>query len=165
VAELPPAIGGWATGLRRRHYPPDRNCLDAHVTLFHALPPSSIGEVREALRRLAADCPPPVCRIDGVMGLGGGTAFKLVSPEILAIRDHLSQCFRGLLTSQDAHRPRLHITVQNKVSTKLARSLQVELESAFEPRDFAFSALGLYHYCGGPWEAAGRWSFRGRKGS
>lgn len=110
---------------------------------------------------MVADNPPPVCRIDGVMGLGGGTAFRLTSPAMLAIRERLAECFHGLLTSQDAHRPRLHITVQNKVSSKLARSLRAELESSFEPRDFAFSGLALHLYRGGPWEAAGRWSFRG----
>lgn len=30
--------------LRSRHFPPDRNVLDAHVTLFHALPGEQEGD-------------------------------------------------------------------------------------------------------------------------
>ena len=38
TAELPPDLHRWATELRRAHFPPERNLLEAHVTLFHALP-------------------------------------------------------------------------------------------------------------------------------
>ena len=57
---------------------------------------------------------------------------------------------------------RLHITIQNKVATQVSRALQVELAHMFEPRDFRFVALAMHIYRGGAWEAAGRWSFRGR---
>ncbi|RZL99804.1 MAG: 2'-5' RNA ligase family protein, partial [Sphingomonas sp.] len=30
----------WADGLRRAHFPPDRNIVPAHLTLFHHLAPS-----------------------------------------------------------------------------------------------------------------------------
>ena len=39
TAELPGEIFSWVDGLRRAHFPPERNHLSAHVTLFHALPP------------------------------------------------------------------------------------------------------------------------------
>jgi hypothetical protein len=80
---------------------------------------------------------------------------------MLALRDDLAEWFRGLLTPEDRHTPRLHATVQNKVSEKEARALQAELASSLRPRDFRFAGLALHRYCGGPWEPVKRWSFRG----
>ena len=40
TAELPRDVFAWVDALRRAHYPPERNRLGAHVTLFHALPAS-----------------------------------------------------------------------------------------------------------------------------
>ena len=37
-------------GLRRAHFPPERNVLRAHLTLFHHLPPSVLEELRDLLR-------------------------------------------------------------------------------------------------------------------
>ena len=42
----------WADGLRRAHFPPERNWLPAHITLFHHLPPSLLDEVAARLKRL-----------------------------------------------------------------------------------------------------------------
>jgi hypothetical protein len=160
TAELPPDLQAWATSLRQRHFPPERNYLAAHVTLFHALPPSAEGEVRKSLGALAAG-PPPPARLTGLMSLGGGTALKLESPALLDLRAELAERFHGLLTAQDRPAPRLHITIQNKVSAKAARTLQAELGEAVQPRDFVFAGLALHAYRGGPWEPLQRWSFRG----
>ena len=48
TAELGPADFGWLEGLRRAHYPPERNQLPAHLTMFHALPPSAESGVARA---------------------------------------------------------------------------------------------------------------------
>ena len=160
TAELPPDLAAWATRLRRAHFPPERNYLDAHVTLFHALPPSAEGEVRALL----ADCAraaPPSARHDAVMSLGRGTALRIASPALDTMRALLAERLAGLLTAQDQHIPRLHVTIQNKVDPALARALQAELATSFTPRDFAFSGVALHYYRGGPWEFAGRWPFRG----
>jgi len=164
TAALPPDLAHWATALRTAHYPAERNYLSAHVTLFHALPPSCEAELRRLLVRLAAECAPPAARLDSVMSLGRGTALRIVSPALLALRDQVADHFHGALSAQDDHRPRLHVTVQNKVTPQLARSLQAELATAFHPRDFAFTGLRLHRYRGGPWEDAGEWQFRGKRG-
>ncbi|WP_305096317.1 2'-5' RNA ligase family protein [Croceibacterium aestuarii] len=160
TAELPRDLQAWANGLRRAHFPPERNFLDAHVTLFHALPPSCEEELRERLAAAAAQ-PPVPARLLGVMSLGRGVALTLSSPAMLALRADLAERFRGLLTPQDSQRPRLHVTIQNKVEPRAARRLLEELEGSVAPRDFAFAGVGLHRYRGGPWEAVGRWSFRG----
>ena len=95
------------------------------------------------------------------MSLGRGTALRLSSPAMLALRDEMADRFHGLLTPQDEHRPRLHVTIQNKVSAKQAKDLQAALEPQVTPRDFAFVGLALHAYRSGPWELVKRWSFRG----
>ena len=161
TAELPEDLQAWATSLRTAHFPPERNYLSAHVTLFHALPPSSEAEVRGELARICAACPPPPARIEGLMNLGRGTAIRLSSGTMLEIRDELAGRFHGMLTPQDQHRPRLHVTIQNKVEPKAAKALQEALANAVQPRDFVFRGLALHAYRGGPWDFLKSWSFRG----
>ena len=161
TAELPAEVQALADRLRREHYPPERNQLPAHVTLFHALPPSCEAELRETLAALARDNPPPPARLVGVMQLGTGTALRLESPDLLALRQDLAERFHGLLSAQDDHPPRLHVTIQNKVTPREAKALQAELAATLEPRDFAFAGLALHAYRGGPWELLKRCPFRG----
>lgn len=163
TAELPPDLLAWADGLRRMHYPPERNWLRAHVTLFHAFAPSLREELRGVLARTAAQCAPPAARLEGVMPLGKGTALAISSPGMLAIRERIAEHFHGALTAQDQHDPRLHITIQNKVSEQAARALQSELAATLRPRDFTFRGLGLYLYRGPHWDALGNWAFRGKE--
>jgi hypothetical protein len=161
TAELPPDLKGWAERLRREYYPAERNRVEAHVTLFHALPPSCEAELREALAELARREAPVPARLEGVMPLGRGTALRIASPAMLALRGQLADRFAGMLTAQDAHPPRLHVTVQNKVSVEEAKALQGELARMLEARDFRFAGLALHRYRDGPWEGVKRWSFRG----
>ena len=161
TAELPGHLQAWADGLRRAHYPAERNHVAAHVTLFHALPPSCEDEVRERLATAARRCSPIPARLDGVTALRGGTALGIASPTMLTLRADLAERFSGLLTPQDVPEPRLHVTVQNKVSACEAKAFQAELAATFRPRDFRFTGLALHRYRDGPWEFVKRWSFRG----
>jgi len=161
TAELPPALDAFADGLRQQHFPKERNFLKAHVTLFHALPAFCETELRECLARLAHTTPPVPARLSAVMSLGRGTAFKIESTALLALRACIAQRFHGLLTGQDQHRPRLHITVQNKVTPAAAKLLLADLSASFQPRDFRFRGLALHAYLGGPWDRLGTYTFRG----
>ena len=161
TATLPSDLHAWATRLRDQHFPPERNHLEAHVTLFHALPPSCEAELAGVLARLAKENAPAPAQLEGVMSLGRGTALKLASPAMLALRDAIADHFHGSLSAQDQHRPRLHITVQNKVSPAEAKALQAELAPQVQPRAFAFRGFSLFRYCGGPWEHVRDWAFRG----
>ena len=163
TAELPPDIFAWADGLRRAHFPPERNWLKAHVTLFHAFAPSLRAELHAMLGAVAAAHPPPPARLDGLMNLGRGTAIAIRSPAMLAIRAGIADHFHGALTAQDSHPPRLHITVQNKVAPEAARALQAGLAGAVPDRRFVFTGLGLHLYCNPHWEAVRIWRFRGQE--
>ncbi|OHC96051.1 MAG: hypothetical protein A3H25_10055 [Sphingomonadales bacterium RIFCSPLOWO2_12_FULL_63_15] len=150
----------WADGLRRAHFPPERNVLSAHITLFHHLPPSVLGEVGDRLKALCRGRA-PAARLSEVMMLGRGVAYRIDSPELAAMRDELAEAFTGLLTPQDQARPRLHVTVQNKVAPAQAKALAAQLRADFVPRPFAIAGLAAWHYRGGPWELAMKASFRG----
>lgn len=150
----------WADGLRRRYFPPERNQLAAHITLFHHLPPSCLGELLGQLRLIAGE-PTPQARIDRLLDLGGGVAFHIDSPELLSIREELAYRFRAMLTPQDAATPRLHITVQNKVPPAEARATLAALSEGFAPRPLGIAGLAAWHYRGGPWSLIKRFGFRG----
>jgi len=161
TAEMSKADQAWANALRRAHFPPERNHLDAHITLFHHLPPGHLPEIKSRLALLASECPPPVAWLSDVMMLGRGVAYRIDSPELLSLRDELAHDFSGLLISQDQARPRLHITIQNKVEPPVAKALYAQLSATFQPRPFVISGLAAHYYRGGPWEHIGRWQFRG----
>merc|ERR1712034_58212 len=94
----------WANALRRRHFPPERNFLDAHITLFHHLPPSILPELRHRMRALCVG-PPPPDMLAAVIALGRGVAFRVDSPALDAMRAQLAAAFAGLLTPQDRASP------------------------------------------------------------
>jgi len=163
TGELPGDVLAWADGLRKAHFPPERNWLAAHVTLFHAFAPSLREELRGLLGQLAGEFAPPAARIDGLMDLGTGTALAVRSPGLLAIRAAIAERFHGALTAQDNAPPRLHITIQNKVTRAQARALQAELGPMLRTREFAFSGLGLHLYQRPHWQEQGIWRFRGKE--
>ena len=160
TAELPADLHRRYTDLRTQYFPPERNYLEAHVTLFHAIPAQCEDELRRYLARLAGELLPMEGQVEGLMSLGGGTAIKLSSPDLLFLRDEIAEHFRGMLTKQDQHRPRLHVTIQNKVTSKEAKDVQAQLAGVIEPREFSFPGLALHAYRGGPWEFLRRFAFR-----
>lgn len=163
TAELGAADLAWLDGQRRRHFPPERNQLPAHLTMFHALPPSAEGEARRLLATLAAQEPPPRAVIAGLMNLGGGVAYRIVSDDLDRIREELAGAFHGLLGAQDAGGWRPHVTIQNKVPPKVARALLAEIEADFVARPLEIRGLGLHRYLGGPWQQLAIYAFRGGK--
>ena len=160
TAELAPPNLAWLDALRRRHYPTDRNQLPAHLTMFHALPPSLEGEARLRLAQ-AASSKAPRATVAGLMDLGGGVAFRVTSADLDRIRDALSDAFHGMLGAQDSGGWRPHVTIQNKVSNRDARQLLEALEAGFQPRPLGIRGLGLHRYLNGPWETLQVWPFRG----
>ena len=151
---------GWLQELRRTHYPPERNQVPAHLTLFRHLPPS-VGAELDGRLATYARAAPPRAEIVGVMDLGGGTALRIESEELDDIRYDLALALQGLLTPQDQAAWSPHITIQNKVEPLEARRLQAELRARFTPRPLAIRALATWLYRGGPWEALKTYAFRG----
>lgn len=160
TAELGAADLAWLDALRRRHYPVERNRLPAHLTLFRAVPPSAEDELRRILGRVSKR-PPSLARVAGLMDLGGGVAVRVVSDELDGVREEMAEALHGLLSAQDTGGWTPHVTIQNKVAPRVARTLRRLLEASFEPRPLRVAGLGLHRYLGGPWETLRVYAFRG----
>ena len=159
IAELGQGDFARLDALRRNYYPPERNRVPAHLTLFRSLPPSAEGEVRHSLARAASEARPKA-EIAGVLDLDSGVALRVHSPALEAIREDLAAQFRGLLSAQDQGRWTPHVTIQNKVEPRVARALVRSLRESFEPRPLEVSGLQLVRYIDGAWEQISRWRFR-----
>ncbi len=137
--------------LRNRHFPPGRNVVPAHVSLFHALPGAETPAILRRLRAVAATRPP--VRVEAPFLLGRGVGFRLDSPALAALRAGLARDWSPWLTAQDRQGYRPHVTVQNKVSPEEARLTLERLAAGFVPFATEGAALRLWRYLGGPWEA------------
>ena len=155
-----PGDDGWLQQARRDHFPPERNQVPAHLTLFRHLPPELERELGQRLAPATAG-PPPRAMIADLIDLGGGTAYRVESEELVGLREDIADAFHGLLIPQDMARWRPHITIQNKVEPREAKALQQRLRATFEPRPLAIRALASWRYLGGPWEPVRTHSFRG----
>lgn len=149
----------WLDALRRAHFPPERNQLPAHLTLFHHLPPSIEDELDRRLRDFSRVAPPRA-EAAGLISLGSGVAVRIVSRELAAMRALLADAFVGLLTPQDRAGWRAHVTIQNKVAPHVARGLRTALERDFRPRPVQIAGLAAWRYRDGPWEPIREYRFR-----
>ena len=162
---LDAATQAWLEALRQRHFPPDRNRVPAHVTLFHALPGGAAAEIRATLADEAAALPPAAVTVGPPRLLGRGVALAIASPAIAALRARLAAAWQGWLTAQDRQPWRPHATVQNKVVPDEARALHRHLAAEAALRSARAEALLLWHYRGpraggdSDWEAAARLPF------
>lgn len=159
TAALDEAAFDWFDHLRRMHFPPERNLVPAHLTLFHALPGEREAWIGETLKAAAREARAMNLSVRGPWSLGRGVAYRIASPELEAFRTGLREIFAPYLTRQDAAPFRPHITVQNKVSPEEAKALLGELQHAFEPFDIVAEGLLAWRYLGGPWEPLARLPF------
>ncbi|GBQ86672.1 2'-5' RNA ligase family protein [Gluconobacter albidus] len=148
--ELEQSVQDWAQSMRDHHFPQDRNIVPAHVTIFHALPAEYTDIL---LTHLIRDRQAPCVTIEAPFLLGRGVAYRVISPEIKAVREEIS----GLVppercTAQDRAPWHPHLTIQNKVSPQKARELLKHLSQGYEPVKTHGAALRLWRYLGGPWE-------------
>lgn len=154
---LDAASQAWLQALRDAHFPPARNIVPAHVTLFHALPGEYLPAI--AARLAAAAMPPCPVTLGPPRFLGRGVALAVTAPEIAALRARLRAEWLDWLTPQDRQGWRGHATVQNKVPPEAARALHAALLATSPPRAATAIGLRLWHYRGGPWEPAAQFDF------
>lgn len=137
---------------RRRYFPPERNFIPAHLTLFHALPGEQVGTIQQDIKVRASDQKPFSLDVAGVRSLGRGVAYVLASPELAELRRHLAKTWNDWLKPQDRQNHNPHVTVQNKVDPTQARALLEELSDGFMPFQVEAIGMDLWWYRGGPWE-------------
>ncbi|KGE14487.1 DUF3253 domain-containing protein [Sphingobacterium deserti] len=133
--------------LRTKYFPPERNYLHAHLTLFHKLPDSP--HILETLRtfQLASF----QMNVSGLLHLGAGVAYQIDSQELQQLHAHLRSAFEADLIPQDKQRFKPHITVQNKVTAEASKKLLAQLSTNFSPFSIRAIGLDLWTYQGGPW--------------
>ena len=148
--------------LRALHFPPERNLVPAHVTLFHHLPGAGVDTVRAGLEAACAGTAPFAVEATGLRSLGRGVAYELHAPELLRLRAGLARAWADWLTPQDRQGFRPHVTVQNKAAPERARALLAALQAEFTPFAFEAPGLRLWRYLGGPWQAVSEHPFTGQ---
>jgi len=140
--------------LRQAHFPPDRNLLHAHLTMFHRLPGEYEARIVDQLNGATEDIQRVLAEVSGIRHLGAGVAFVITSPVLDAIHAKLKCAFVAWLGSQDMQTWRPHVTIQNKVARPKADALHRDLNANFEPWHIEIVGLDLWAYLGGPWQHA-----------
>ena len=148
--------------LRELHFPPERNYLSAHLTLFHKLPGDRETEISADLETVCRVQAPLTLTATGLRSLGRGVAFELSSPILVTLRRELAGRWEPWLGPQDRQGFKPHVTVQNKVSPETARTLRERLQASFSPFEVEGVGLSLWRYLDGPWEPAGTYLFSAR---
>lgn len=152
TAHAAPGDVAYFEQLRREHFPPHRNFLNAHITMFHHLPGRVFDDASSIAKEVVSQTVPFFAQITGVRHLGGGVAFEIRSPELETLRADLFTAFGSWPGPQDRQKFKPHITVQNKVEKAAADSLYDKLRGSFHPRLISILGVDLWDYLGGPWE-------------
>lgn len=137
--------------LRKQHFPPERNFLAAHLTLFHQLPGAE-PRIKKDIDLLIKHQEQIALNVTGVTFLGGGVAYKIESTELQQLHKDLQKNWAMWLFPQDNQKLWPHITVQNKVPAPIAKELYNKLVENFSPFKAWGKGLCLWEYCGGPWK-------------
>lgn len=140
--------------LRKAHFPPDRNFLSAHLTMFHRLPGEYRDRIIGQLTHVAARESTFAVEVSGLTHTGAGVAYVISNSSLEEIRATLKKEFISWLGPQDMQSWRPHITIQNKAPKARADILYRDLNATFELHDITVVGLDLWDYLGGPWQHA-----------
>ncbi len=156
--ELDPDSFEILNALRKEHFPPEKNFLDAHITLFHKLPGEEETSIKATLQEMSARSE-VILSFSGLRFLGKGVAVNVESPELLEIRRRLATTWSDWLEAQDKQPFKPHVTIQNKVTPDEARRLLEHLQKTWSPLTGKGTSLLLWRYLGGPWELVEKFPF------
>ncbi|WP_416668600.1 2'-5' RNA ligase family protein [Egbenema bharatensis] len=145
--------------LRQQYFPPERNLIPAHITLFHQLPGDREPEISEFLHTLCSQTAKISLSLPELRFLGQGVAIEVHAPQLTELRQTLATTWNEWLTAQDQQGYRSHITIQNKVAAAAARQTYEQLKEQWQPVDGHGEGLLLWYYRGGPWELASEFTF------
>ncbi|KAK5113827.1 hypothetical protein LTR62_003211 [Meristemomyces frigidus] len=157
------------TAWRKQYFPAQLNKLEAHLTLFHALPASKFpSSILPALRAIAASTPPfPICARKPFR-LRRGIALSIPRNEgaakIQGVHRALLGQWRGegWLSEQDSGGMRAHYTIMNKADDEGQVLIAFEeVSRAFRPDEGRAEGLGLWRYERGFWRWEEGFAFTG----
>ena len=151
--------------LRRRYFPPDRNFIPAHVSMFHHLPGDEVGFVAQTLAEASRSRGPILLNFPKIFKLGRGMAATLAAPGLAAVHESLARTFSSWLTPQDRQPFRPHVTLMNKAEPHDAALAFHELSGGWEPWTGQGTDLLLWRYRGGPWDLVELFPFSANSGT
>jgi hypothetical protein len=155
------------TEWRRKYFPPKINKLEAHLTLFHALPASKLeSSIVPVLEDVAKNTAPFSVRATKPFRLKKGIAISVPksqgAAQIQAVHHVLQEPWRkeGFLSDQDAGGMQAHYTIMNKVDqeSEVLAALE-EVQNSFRPDSGTAEGLGLFRYDRGYWHWIRRFDF------
>jgi len=136
--------------LRQQYFPPERNFLSAHLTLFHHLPPNEMA-IEEEIISAADNQNILTLSVTDVVSIGKGVAFKIECSALQKLHSRLQAKWSPWLTPQDKQKLWPHVTVQNKTNPLIAQQTLQKLKASFQPFTAYGTGLTLWEYEGGPW--------------
>ncbi len=147
--------------LRQRYFPPERNQVPAHLSLFHQLPGHDFDSVDAELDRLARSQSPIALQFTAVRPTGRGVMLVVQAPGLVAVRNELARTFARDLTPQDRQPYHPHVMVMNKAGRSEADRALHEIQAGWSPWSGTGDRLILWRYLGGPWDEVASYPFLG----
>lgn len=145
---------------RKEHFPPERNFIEAHLTLFHHLPDNE-HKIITTIEALCSYQKTIELVVKEPVSIGKGVAYKIESKALIALHKKLQKEWMDLLTMQDRQGLWPHITVQNKVTAEQAKQTWQAEKETFVPFTALANGLSAWRYLNGPWQAYRQFSFAG----
>lgn len=146
------------TALRKTYFPPKLNRLDAHLTLFHALPGSKLNsDIIPVLRDIAGSTIPFRVFASTPFKLRRGIAIGVPKgsggDDARAVHKLLKRRWLEFLSPQDAGGFATHYTIMNKVDTeKEVDDAFADVEQGWRPVNGEVLGLELWRYDRGGWD-------------
>ncbi|KAM6511680.1 hypothetical protein FALCPG4_016681 [Fusarium falciforme] len=154
------------TALRRQWFPTRLLKVEAHVTLFHALPGSKLHQLKQDIAEISQYTTKfdITVKKEGIYEMGKGVGIRISEGQRKAakLRSELRDKWEPFLSRQDQQeRWRGHYTIMNKEDDK-ARVTEClkELQDSFEDSRGRVNGLNLWRYDRGWWREVEAFSFR-----
>ena len=144
---------------RSSYFPPERNHLKAHLTIYHQLPGQMLRDITGRLEEFVRDKEFAPIDFTELKTRGGFVGVMMEAPALHVLRAGLNEIFSEHLRAQDKQPYKPHVTITNLGSPSVAQKCFDALQGEFKPWQGYASGLELYHYRGGPWELASRHAF------
>lgn len=155
------------TALRKQYFPKHINKLEAHLTLFHALPGSKLeSSIIPTLQDVARQTTPFKVRATKPFRLKKGVAISVAKTQSAAQTQEVHRALRqpwldeGFLSDQDRGGCHVHYTIMNKVDdeSEVLKALE-EVQQSFQSDVGQAVGLGLWRYDRGWWRWERRFDF------
>lgn len=157
------------TVLRRQWFPARLLKVEAHVTLFHALPGSKLHLLKQEITEISEGIPKFEISANrsGIYEMGRGVGIRLSEGQRKAakLRSELKNKWEPFLSRQDQQeRWRGHYTIMNKENNK-TRVLEClkELQDGFGGSRGTVKGFNIWKYDRGWWREVETFSFRNKK--